>query len=480
MPTLPTPDMPSRRRARRFVPAAALACAIASVALVPGPSPAVPGTEKVAGEVGLFGSAKPKAAISVRKGRSREVGMRFTPRTNGRAIGARFFKPMRWKTSTPRSATLWTADGDRLARARIAPVRGTGWFKVTFASAVRLEARTPYVVSVHTRDKGVHAVTPRGFATKRRTTHLRAPKDRNGLTAISSRSTFPAREARRDANFWVDVRFVPGGGTSPTPETPPSGGFPGPDDTGVPAGTTLTPYSGPCTINSPQTITAVDATACDALVIQTTGVVIEKSLVPRVQSIYGDGDSSVSISDSDVRAGDTSIGAIWGYNITASRVDVTGGQHSFHCNDNCSVTDSWLHDQHNPDGGSYHNNAFISNGGENMVIRHNTLHCTAILNRTDGGCTADLSLFGDFGPIDDVVVDNNFLRANKSSISYCAYGGGSTSKPYQATNVRFTDNVFERGANNKCGVYGPVTDFDRRATGNVWSGNTWNTGGSVG
>ena len=208
-------------------------------------------------------------------------------------------------------------------------------------------------------------------------------------------------------------------------------------------------------------------------------MIIEKSLVPRVQSIYGDGDSSVTITDSDVRAGATSTGGLWGYNITARRVDVTGGQHSFHCNNNCEVTDSWLHDQHNPDGGSYHNNAFISNGGSNMLVRHNTLHCTAILNSTDGGCTADVSLFGDFDPIDNVTIDNNFLRANNSSISYCAYGGDSDSKPYTGTNVRFTNNVFERGPNRKCGVYGPVTSFDRNAAGNVWTGNVWDSGEAV-
>ena len=59
-------------------------------------------------------------------------------------------------------------------------------------------------------------------------------------------------------------------------------------------------------------------------------------------------------------------------------MNVTGGQHSFHCADNCTVTDSWLHDQYNPSGQAYHNNAFITNGGQKMVIRHNTLHCTAL------------------------------------------------------------------------------------------------------
>ncbi len=45
--------------------------------------------------------------------------------------------------------------------------------------------------------------------------------------------------------------------------------------------------------------------------------------------------------------------------------------------------------------------------------------------------------------------------------------------------MRVTNNVFERGANRKCGVYGPVTSFDRNAAGNAWSGNVWDSGEAV-
>jgi hypothetical protein len=463
---------------------ALLAAGLGAVVLT-GPAPAAPtaDSQRAAATVGAFGKGQPSGVV-VRRGPSREVGMRFSPKTDGKAVGVRYYKALAWKAATPRSATLWSRTGKKLARTSISPVQGTGWQSVKFSSKVKLSKGNVYVVSVHTRGKGIHAATPGGFGKGHSTAQLRVPGDRNGWTSVSDKPTYPSKQARGDANYWVDVRFKPGSTTqdpTPTPTPTPVGGWPGPDNTGVPAGTVLTPYTGECTIRSPRTISGADVLSkCkDALVIQTTGVVIEKSLVPGVWSIYGDGDSSVTISDSDVRAGAVSTAGIWGYNIKATRVDVTGGQHSFQCNNNCEVTDSWLHDQHNPDGGSYHNNAFISNGGHTMVVRHNTLHCTAILNSTDGGCTADVSLFGDFDPIDDVLIENNFLRANNSSISYCAYGGDSDSKPYVGTNVRFINNVFERGANRKCGVYGPVTSFDRNAAGNQWSGNVWDSGEAV-
>ncbi|MDT0188160.1 DUF4082 domain-containing protein [Microbacterium sp. ARD31] len=481
----PTPHTPVSRRLARLAPVALLAAGLTAVTLT-GPAPAVPtaDSQRAAATVGAFGKGQPSGVV-VRRGPSREVGMRFSPKVDGKVVGVRYYKPLAWKAATPRSATLWSAKGKVLARTSIKPVAGAGWQSVRFSSRAKLTTGKLYVVSVHTRTKGIHAATPDGFAKGHSTAQLRVPRGRNGWTSVSDKPTFPTSQARGDANYWVDVRFKPGTSTqdpTPTPTpTPTPGGWPGPDNTGVPAGTVLAPYTGPCTITSARTISGADVLSkCqDALVIQTTGVVIEKSLVPGVWSIYGDGDSSVTITDSDVRAGAVSTAGIWGYNIKASRVDVTGGQHSFQCNNNCEVTDSWLHDQHNPDGGSFHNNAFISNGGHTMVVRHNTLHCTSILNSTDGGCSGDLSLFGDFDPIDDVTIDNNLFKANNSSISYCLYGGASSSKPYQATNVRVTNNVFERGANRRCGVYGPVTSFDSNASGNVWTNNTWDAGGAV-
>ena len=200
--------------------------------------------------------------------------------------------------------------------------------------------------------------------------------------------------------------------------------------------------------------------------------------MPRIETTASG--TSVDISDSEVRAGAWSDGALWGSNIKATRVEVTGGQHSVHCQDSCTIVDSWLHGQHNPDGGSYHTNAFLTNGGTGMVLRHNTLHCDSILNSTDGGCTADVSLFGDFEPVTDVLVEGNLLKANNSSISYCAYGGYQPSKRYpNSTQIRYLDNTFERGANGKCGVYGPVTSFDSTAAGNVWSGNRFEDGTAI-
>jgi hypothetical protein len=257
--------------------------------------------------------------------------------------------------------------------------------------------------------------------------------------------------------------------------------WPASHNTGVPTGLKLRAYTGSCTITKPTSITGVDATGrCDAILVRAPGVEIRDSLLPRVDATDG-GSSSVKLVRSTVLGGTWSDGAIWGYNITARRVEVTGAQHSFHCASNCRVIRSWLHDQYNPAGQSYHNNAFISNGGSGMLLRDNRLACTPQVNSTDGGCTADVSLFGDFDPISRVRVIHNLFVANSTGISYCMHAGYNPDKPHgdSPTYIVVKDNVFQRGSNDKCGVWGPVTSFQRGGLGNEWSGNRWQGDGNA-
>ncbi len=257
--------------------------------------------------------------------------------------------------------------------------------------------------------------------------------------------------------------------------------WPASHNTGVPTGLKLRTYTGSCTITRPTSISGVDATGrCDAILVRAPGVEIRDSLLPRVDATDG-GSSSVKLVRSTVLGGTWSDGAIWGYNITARRVEVTGAQHSFHCASNCRVIRSWLHDQYNPAGQSYHNNAFISNGGSGMLLRDNRLACTPQVNSTDGGCTADVSLFGDFDPISRVRVIHNLFVANSTGISYCMHAGYNPDKPHgdSPTYIVVKDNVFQRGTNDKCGVWGPVTSFQRGGLGNEWSGNRWQGDGSA-
>ncbi len=51
--------------------------------------------------------------------------------------------------------------------------------------------------------------------------------------------------------------------------------------------------------------------------------------------------------------------------------------------------------------------------------------------------------------------------------------------PANGTYIVFSNNVFQKGSNSRCGTYGPVTDFDTSGTGNTWFNNLWSDGTTV-
>lgn len=265
----------------------------------------------------------------------------------------------------------------------------------------------------------------------------------------------------------------------------------GPDDadgcwpfegnTGVPDGP-IALYEGPCTINSGNSgdslvIEGKDASHCGILAIYDTDVTIRNSIVPVIDRTNADG--SVDISDSLAHGEGWVGGVLWGSNIIATRVEVVGGQHSVHCESGCTIVDSWLHGQEAPEGEATHNNAFITNGGSDIVLRHNSLFCSPEQNAADGGCTADASVFGDFAPVSNITFDRNLFVATPSG-GYCGTFGHNPGKPFgdDPSDIHVTGNVFQQGPEGRCGVFGPATSF-LDANGNVFRDNVFDDGSPV-
>lgn len=266
--------------------------------------------------------------------------------------------------------------------------------------------------------------------------------------------------------------------TAPGSSLPAIDGYPDATDTGVPAGTALTPYQGPCTITDADVVIEAMSIDC-SLDIEAAGVVIRNSLLNGVIDIEDPG-ASVTVEDSEIDGGTIYRAAVGYRNITIRRANIHGAQHGVNCADNCVIEDSYIHDQYVPDDDDWHIQPFLSNGASTVRLRHNTLSCTAANNSVGGGCTADISIFGDFSPNSDFLIEDNLLQASES-VGYCAYGGTDAGKDYgdQVSGIRFVDNVFERGSSGLCGYAGPVTSFDLEAPGNIWSGNVFDDGSPV-
>jgi len=261
--------------------------------------------------------------------------------------------------------------------------------------------------------------------------------------------------------------------------------WPGPTNTGVPAGTSLTDYTGPCAITSANTVIDGKTVNC-SLAIRAAGVTIKNSKVNGTvildTDLPGSSAWSLTIQDSEVDGGAQQLSAVgWG-NLTVIRSNIHGGQTSVQCEENsvsCLVQDSYLHGQYLPNDQPWHLGGFLSDGGRNITLRHNFIVCDQPVNSVGEGCTGDVNLIPNFAPINGALIERNLFGANVGS-SYCTYGGEkSTSPTPNSFNVVYKDNVFQRGSNTKCGAFGPVTDFRVTNTGNQWACNTWDGGGVV-
>ncbi|MET0716151.1 MAG: hypothetical protein ABWY23_06700, partial [Mycetocola sp.] len=180
------------------------------------------------------------------------------------------------------------------------------------------------------------------------------------------------------------------------------------------------------------------------------------------------------ISDSRVDIGAEMGTGIGDERFTATRVHVTGGNRSVNCFRDCTIEYSYVHGQFRDSTGRAHESGIRMGSGS--VIRGNTIACDAPDVAPDAGCSAALTGYGDFAVVQNNTIDRNLFVGGSGG--YCAYGGSSPGKPYSAgtRDIRFTNNVWERGASGKCGVWGPITSFNSAAPGNVWTNNTWKDG----
>ena len=237
---------------------------------------------------------------------------------------------------------------------------------------------------------------------------------------------------------------------------------------------TLTAYTGPMTITTPGTVIDAKRITGD-LNVRASNVTITRSSV--AGSVAIDRSGSLSIADTQIDVGDRPGTGLEAYNYTATRVHITGGNRSAYCASDCTIRDSYVHGQMTDETGVYHESGIRME--KNTTLIHNTIGCDAPNVAPDAGCSAGLTGYGDFAPVVNNLIQGNLFLTTPGGA--CAYGGSSGGKPYSdgARDIRFIDNVFERGRTGKCGYWFAVTDFDRNAPGNVFSNNTWIDGGVV-
>lgn len=262
----------------------------------------------------------------------------------------------------------------------------------------------------------------------------------------------------------------PSASPSPSPSPSPSGRacpafptFPDASCTGVPAGTVLKSCAG--------TITRAGSTWDGCLF--TGGVYIadgannvtirNSKVIGRVNARYGEQTGLVLMDveiDGEDRLSDNQSG-IGDDNYTCIRCNVHRTGRGASARFNVTIVDSWFHDfDHRP---GDHESAIGSNGGHDMLFRHNRLECAPTQY-----CSGALVVYNNSDPVDGVTIEQNLLNGG----SYCLYAGSSVGP---AKNVVVRDNRWGKDHYPRCAYYGPVAHWSS-GNGNVWQGNAWADG----
>ncbi len=364
---------------------------------------------------------------------------------------------------------------------------------------------------------------------------VRFGQSQTGSCPVASRLTITSANQAEYPTYSLGTQvYVPGGPDPWRDGTDTLGGcFPGADNTGVPAGTTLGNYvaslparnvdaghlndnfyytsEGTCYIKAPNTVIENQDINC-SLRIRSKNVQIKNSLIHGI--IYvdtdwcedtGNGTSSFVLTDSTVinpsAYGGRTVG-LCDYTITRSKL--YGGPSVASCS-NCTIQDSYMYlDDSSADElyGIMHNSVVRVGPKANLI--HNTIQChikfyenTGVTNdpTEESGCSANQTAYSHDGLVPyDSTIKRNFYMS--TSGSYCAWGGSTSGESNLNDGVhdlRFIENIFQRkrspvynGTTNtigyytgeNCGGYGPIANFYDR-TGNVWQCNRWDNGAEL-
>ncbi len=256
--------------------------------------------------------------------------------------------------------------------------------------------------------------------------------------------------------------------------------FPAPTSTGVPAGVTLTPYTGPCNIIAPGTVIDAADIRC-VLKISAPDVTVKRSRIT-ASGTYGINQNesasplATNLTVSDVEITSTVPGdaaqmidraALVTNSATFSRIYVHGTVRGVQFRGTTglkTLQDSYVGDNVNPS--TDHTSAVMTDGGTSGVrILHNTLRTAPNTHPSSAVSIYPQTFAG--GSNDDWVLDSNLFD---SAADWCAYLGGDPTSP-KNTHMTVTNNVFGNLYHPLCGLTGAVASWDLPT--NTWSGNVY-------
>ncbi len=265
--------------------------------------------------------------------------------------------------------------------------------------------------------------------------------------------------AKCDRNSFLSYVYMEGASTPPPPPPPPPppSGQPIADNTGVPDGTVLTRYDGNMTITTPGTV--IEAMDIYGFVdVRASNVTIKNSIIRGYNpgsvnlaliSAYGTHVNLVIQDTTLIGAfASNNLDGLKGKNFTATRLDISNVVDAVMIlGDNSTVQNSWLHGNlHLPDSrqsdGFTHDDSIQMEGGQNILIRGNTL---------EGAYNAAMMITQNVARSRQITVSGNWISGGWCTINLSEKGKG----PIEAMTVQ--DNLFGTSRNDPCGIIAPLT-----------------------
>ncbi len=230
-------------------------------------------------------------------------------------------------------------------------------------------------------------------------------------------------------------------GTSGVEATECIGDKPGPENTGVPPGTVLTPSGSIRVETRGAVVENLDITG--EVTVLADDVTIRNV---RIRSgdyypirYFDNANAGLLVEDSEIEGTTDDVTAALSFaNYTARRLNVHGSADGFKADQNVLIEDCWIHDLRN--GPGQHNDGVQSTGGKGVTIRHNVISGASnacVQTGDEGAATEDLS------------VECNWLSGGGYALNI--RGTGAT----RPKNTRILVNIFGRDS-----VYGPWTIDD--------------------
>ncbi|WP_326562899.1 hypothetical protein [Micromonospora sp. NBC_01796] len=180
----------------------------------------------------------------------------------------------------------------------------------------------------------------------------------------------PATVAPSPMDFGTDP---PAAGESVTGAPTPMSYWPGPDTTGVPAGTVLRPSSSLDLREPGVVISNLDITGC--VTVRAKNVTIRNSRITCDSATFSirtyDTASDLVVENVEINGMGKNSAAVCCANYTLRRVNIHHVIDGPRLSANTAIIDSWIHDLSRvPDS---HNDTLQTTGGSNIVVRHNRL-----------------------------------------------------------------------------------------------------------